>query len=107
MVSSSRQPNPVTPTIPVVSIAPLDPQIGVAVLKERLDHVIAALEAMDRKIDALTKQQDRELSDLDKRVRHLEDRINGARWFLFGVAAGGGALGGGVAAMVANMLGAG
>lgn len=86
---------------------PLDPQVGIAVLTERIDHVIAAVQAIDKKIDALTKQQDRELSDLDMRVREIETTIAKARWFMFGIAASGGIIGGGAASMVANMLGGG
>lgn len=85
----------------------VDPQVNIAVLFERLGHVVAAVNSLSDKIDRMTSQQDQELRDLDERIRKVESQIASARWFMFGVAAGGGALGGGVAAAVASMLGAG
>lgn len=83
-----------------------DPAIAIAVLYERLGHVIEKVDALSGKIDLQSAHRDHILSDMESRVEKIEDQVNRARWFLAGVAAGGGLLGGTVAGMIAKMLGA-
>lgn len=92
----------VTPTQPT----PTSPEVAIAVLFERLGHVIAAVEQLSQKLDAQDRKRTEALDELESRVEHIEKQVTSVRWFLAGVAAGGGALGGGIAAMVANALGA-
>lgn len=91
-------------TMPVTSPA-TDPAIAIAVLYERLGHVIEKVDALAVKIDAQSAHRDKMIHDLEDRVEVIEKQITGARAFLAGVAALGGILGGGVAAGVAQMLG--
>jgi hypothetical protein len=88
-----------------VTPMPTSPEVAVAVLFERLGHVIAAVEALDRKLDAQDRKRTAALDELEMRVEKIEKQTSNVKWFLAGIAASGGALGGGVAAMVANMMG--
>jgi hypothetical protein len=88
-----------------VTTSPTSPEVAVAVLFERLGHVIAAVEALDRKLDAQDRKRTAALDELEMRVEKIEKQTSNVKWFLGGIAASGGALGGGVAAMVANMMG--
>jgi hypothetical protein len=88
-----------------VTTMPTSPEVAVAVLFERLGHVIAAVEALDRKLDAQDRKRTAALDELEMRVEKIEKQTSNVKWFLAGIAASGGALGGGVAAMVANMMG--
>lgn len=92
---------PVTPIAPV----PTSPEVAIAVLFERLGHVIAGVESLSQKLDAQDKKRTAALEELEMRVEKIERQTANARWFLAGVAASGGALGGGVAAMIAQALG--
>ena len=86
---------------------PSDPQIAVAILFERLGHVIEKVDALSAKLDAQDSKRTEALSELESRVEHIERKMNGVGWFLAGIACAGGAVGGSAAAMVAKMLGAG
>lgn len=89
------------------STMPSDPQIAVAILFERLGHVIEKVDALSAKLDAQDSKRTEALSELESRVEHIERKMNGVGWFLAGIACAGGAVGGSAAAMVAKMLGAG
>ena len=91
-------------TTTVTSPSP-DPAIAIAVLYERMGHVIEKVDALAAKIDAQSAHRDKMIHELEDRVETIEKQITGARAFLAGVAALGGILGGGVAAGVAQMLG--
>jgi len=84
---------------------PTSPEVAVAVLFERLGHVIAAVEALDWKLDAQDRKRTAALDELEARVEKIEQQTSNVKWFLAGIAASGGALGGGVAAMVAQAMG--
>jgi hypothetical protein len=86
---------------------PLDPQIAVAILFERLGHVIEKVDALSAKLDAQDSKRTEALAELEQRVEHIERRMTSVGWFLAGIACAGGAVGGSAAAMVANMIGAG
>ncbi len=77
-----------------------DPAIAVAVLFERLDNVIAKLDDLSMKLDRHNTHRDQQMEELDKRVQDVEQSIDRARWFLFGVAAAGGAVGGSIASFL-------
>ena len=84
-----------------------DPQIAVAILFERIGHVIAKVDELSAKLDAQDTKRTKTLAELEERVEHIENRMTSAGWFLAGIACAGGLVGGGSAAMVANILGAG
>lgn len=86
---------------------PSDPQIAVAILFERLGHVIEKVDALSAKLDAQDTKRTQALVELEERVENIEHRMTSVGWFLAGIACAGGAVGGGAAAMVAKMLGAG
>ena len=86
---------------------PSDPQIAVAILFERLGHVIEKVDALSAKLDAQDTKRTAALQELEERVEHIERRMTSVGWFLAGIACAGGAVGGSAAAMVAKMLGAG
>jgi hypothetical protein len=86
---------------------PQDPAVAVAVLYERMGHVIEKMDALSRKLDAQDKRRTAALDELEERVERIEAQVSGVRWFLAGIAAAGGALGGSVAAGVARMIGGG
>lgn len=95
-----------SPTMsPVTQPAVTDPNVAIAILFERVGHLIEKVDALSEKMDESNAKRTRALADLESRVVHIERQMTSVRWFLAGVAAGGGALGGGIAAMVANMLG--
>lgn len=83
-----------------------DPAVSIAVLFERLGHVIAKIDDLGTRMDAQTAHRDRKIDELEGRIDHLEQSVDRARWFIAGVAAGGGALGGTVATLVAQAIGA-
>ena len=83
-----------------------DPTIAIAVLYERLGHVIEKVDALTDKIDAQDDKRTKALQELEDRVEHIEKQVSGVRWFLAGVAVAGGAVGGSIAAGVAKMIGA-
>lgn len=85
---------------------PTSPEVAIAVLFERLGHVIAAVEQLSQKLDAQDRKRGEAFDELESRVEHIEKQVNSVRWFLAGIAAGGGALGGAIAGAVANALGA-
>lgn len=79
--------------------------VAIAVLFERLGHVMEKVEAISAKLDAQDAKRTEALTELETRVEHIEKQVNGVRWFLAGVAAAGGAIGGSIAAGLAKMLG--
>lgn len=88
-----------------VAIPPTDPTVAIAVLYERIGHVIEKVDALSAKIDAQSAHRDQMLTDLEERVQTIEKQMTGARGFLAGIAALGGVLGGSVAAGLAQMMG--
>lgn len=84
-----------------------DPQIAVAILFERLGHVIEKVDALSVKLDVQDTKRTKALNELEERVEHIEKRMTGVGWFLAGVACAGGAVGGSIAGMIAKMIGAG
>lgn len=84
---------------------PHDPTVAVAVLYERLGHVIEKVDALSGKIDRNSVHRDHMMLEVEDRIEKIEEQVNKTKWFLAGVAAGGGLLGGSVAGMVAKMLG--
>ena len=88
-----------------VPSVPQSPEVAVAVLYERLGYVVERLERLSAKIDEHNVARTEVLNDLERRVQHVEKAIDRTRWFVAGVAAGGGALGGGIAAFIAQALG--
>lgn len=84
---------------------PNDPTVAVAVLYERLGHVIEKVDALSHKIDRQSAHRDGIMQEIEDRVEQIEEQVNKTKWFLAGVAAGGGLLGGSVAGMIAKMLG--
>jgi len=86
---------------------PTDPQIAVAILFERIGHVIEKVDALSAKLDAQDMKRTQALSELESRVEHIERRMTSVGWFLAGIACAGGAVGGSAAAMVTKMFGAG
>jgi hypothetical protein len=88
-----------------VASPPTDPTVAIAVLYERIGHVIEKVDALAAKIDAQSAHRDLVLQDLEERVEVIEKQISGARGFLTGLAVLGGLLGGSVAAGLGQMLG--
>jgi hypothetical protein len=88
-----------------VASPPSDPTVAIAVLYERIGHVIEKVDALAAKIDAQSAHRDEMISDLEERVETIEKQISGARGFLAGLAVLGGLLGGGVAAGLGQMMG--
>jgi pantothenate kinase len=86
-------------------VTPHSTEAAIAVLFERLDHVIKAVEALSEKMDAHNDARKEVLRDLEERVAHIETSMNKARAFMIGLALGVGALGGGTAGFVMSMLG--
>lgn len=82
-----------------------DPSIAIAVLFERLGHVIEKMDALSAKLDAQDEKRTEALTELEERVEHIEKQVSGVRFFLAGVAVAGGAVGGSIAAGLARMLG--
>lgn len=87
--------------------APATPEVAVAVLFERLGHVMEKVDALSVKLDEQDARRSEHLKELEARVVEIESQVSGVRWFLAGVAVAGGAIGGSVAAGVAKALGIG
>jgi len=79
--------------------------VAIAVLYERMGHVIEKVDALSAKIDAQSAHRDLMIQDLEERVDLMERQIAGARGFLAGISTLAGVLGGGVAALLSHMLG--
>ena len=84
---------------------PSDPTVAIAVLYERIGHVIEKVDALGAKIDAQSAHREQMIEELEGRVEVIEKQITGARGFLTGLAVLGGLLGGGTAAGLAQMFG--
>jgi hypothetical protein len=84
-----------------------DTSVAVAVLFERLGHVIEKVDALSAKLDAQDDRRSQALNSLETRVEEIETQFSSVKWFLAGVACAGGAVGGSLAAGVAKMLGVG
>lgn len=84
---------------------PMSPEAAIAVLFERLGHVIVVVEGLSAKLDAQDIKRTAALDELETRVERIEKQVNGVRWFLAGIAAAGGTIGGTVAAGIVRMLG--
>lgn len=85
--------------------APSDPTVAIAVLYERLGHVIEKMDLLSSKIDMQSAHRDHVMTEMEHRVESIEREVNRTKWFLAGVATGGGLLGGSVAGMLTKMLG--
>lgn len=84
---------------------PAEPQVAVAILFERLGHVMEKVDSLTAKLDAQDVKRTKALAELEERVETIERQVSGVRWFLAGIACAGGAVGGSAAGMVARMLG--
>lgn len=84
---------------------PEDPKVAVAVLYERLGHVIARLDDMNAKLDRRFSHAEQQTAELERRVEEIEAQVNRARGFVFGLAAAGGAVGGMFANMISQAIG--
>lgn len=84
---------------------PMSSEAAIAVLFERLGHVVASLDALSDKIDRQDVKRTAALDELEMRVERIEKQVHGVRWFLAGIAAAGGTVGGTVAAGLVRMLG--
>lgn len=91
--------------IPSVPSTPENPEVAIAVLYERMGHVIARLDEMNAKLDRRFAHAEAQTAELEKRVEKIEQDLTRARGFLFGLAATGGFVGGGVATGLARVLG--
>jgi hypothetical protein len=84
-----------------------DTSVAVAVLFERLGHVIEKVDALSAKLDAQDARRSESVAALEARVEDMEGQFSSVKWFLAGVACAGGAVGGSMAAGVAKILGVG
>ncbi|MFN9114007.1 MAG: hypothetical protein ACK5XN_28410, partial [Bacteroidota bacterium] len=71
-----------------------NPQIAVAILFERLGHVIEKVDQLSAKLDQQDTKRTLALTELETRVEHIEKQVSSVRWFLAGIACAGGAVGG-------------
>ncbi len=83
-----------------------DTSIAVAVLFERLGHVMEKVDNLSAKLDTQDQKRTEALQQLEHRVEEIEQQMISVKWFLAGIAAAGGAVGGSVAAGIAKMIGA-
>lgn len=84
---------------------PFSKDPDVAVLYERIDNVITKVDLIDVKLDAQELKRETANNGLEKRVEHIEKQIAGVRWFVLGIAAGGGVLGGVVSSVITRASG--
>jgi len=89
----------------MANVTPPTTEAAIAVLFERLDHAIRAIENLSEKMDSHNEARKQVLNELEDRVAHIESTVDRARWFVMGIAIGGGLLGGGTAGFVISMLG--
>lgn len=84
---------------------PNDNTVDIAVLYERMSHIVSKLDEVITSIDTNNVKQVRSSLDLEARLAHLEKQFGALRWFLTGIAAGSGVLGGVVASAVVRLFG--
>ena len=89
----------------MTAVATLSTEAQIAVLYERMEHIIRAVDALSDKMDAHNEARKQVLAELEERVEKIESTIDRARYFTVGLAIGGGLLGGGTAGFVMSMLG--
>lgn len=82
-----------------------DPAVQVAVLFERLGHVMEKVDNLGCKLDEQDAKRFMATAELEGRVEHIEKQITGFRWFITGLSAGGGVLGGVIASAVTKAFG--
>lgn len=81
-----------------------DVRVQIAVLYERLGHVILRLDNMNTKLDNRFTHAADQTAELERRVEKIESQVERARGFMFGVAAAGGFIGGGAAVGLSKFL---
>jgi hypothetical protein len=91
--------------LPLVPPTPENPEVAIAVLYERMGHVIARLDEMNAKLDRRFAHAEAQTADLERRVETIEKQVERARGFMLGAAAAGGFVGGGAAAALGRLLG--
>ena len=89
----------------MTAVSTLSTEAQIAVLYERMEHIIRAVENLSDKMDAHNEARKQVLAELEDRVEKIESIVDRARWFTVGLAIGGGLLGGGTAGFVISMLG--
>ena len=82
-----------------------DPAVQVAVLFERLGHVMEKVDALGRKLDEQDAKRTVAIEEIEVRVERIEKQITGFRWFITGLSVGGGVLGGVVASAITRAFG--
>jgi hypothetical protein len=82
-----------------------DLRVSVAVLYERLGHVIARLDDMNGKLDRKFSHAEAQTAELERRVEKIEKQVERARGFMIGAACAGGFAGGGAAALIGQIFG--
>jgi hypothetical protein len=82
-----------------------DLRVAVAVLYERLGHVIARLDDMNSKLDRRFSHAEAQTAELERRVEKIEKQVERARGFMIGAACAGGFAGGGAAALIGQLFG--
>lgn len=83
---------------------PADLTVSVAVLYERLGHVMTRLDDLSKKLDRQDTARTAAMGELERRVAEVEATLLKARWFMGGIAAAGGAFGGGIASLIAQAI---
>jgi hypothetical protein len=91
--------------LPPVPPAPENPEVAIAVLFERMGHVIARLDDMNSKLDRKFSHAEAQTAELERRVEKIEKQVERARGFMIGAACAGGFAGGGAAALIGQMFG--
>ncbi len=83
---------------------PDDLRVAVAILHERMAHVIVRLDEAHSKLDRRFASAESQTLELEGRIDKLESDLNKARGFLFGLAAAGGIVGGGISSVLAQVI---
>lgn len=91
--------------IPSTSFNPNDINSVVATLFERLGNLMEKVDNLGIKLDQQEAKRIAANDELETRVEHIEAQITSARWFITGLAAGGGVIGGTVASLITRLLG--
>jgi len=82
-----------------------DPSVAIAVLQTQMTYVVERLDAIFARLETQDAKRTAALEELEERVESIEASIAKVRWFITGLSAGAGLLGGGVAGFITSMLG--
>jgi hypothetical protein len=81
------------------------PEVAIAVLFERIGSLAEKIDALSTRIEAAHRSDLERIREVETRLEVVEDKLLASRWFVAGLAAGGGLLGGTASTVLLQIVG--